>query len=87
MDPQRKAKRARRNLGSGGGVSGDYPRSGLRLTYGCRFIGLLAGAFCYLMVANVKMMLGYDDSLDAFGVHGAGGTLGALGRDSSPQVP
>jgi Amt family ammonium transporter len=41
-------------------------------------IGLLAGVVCYLMVAKVKMLFGYDDSLDAFGVHGAGGTLGAL---------
>src|SRR5499433_596975 len=41
-------------------------------------IGLLAGTFCYLMVAHVKARLGYDDSLDAFGVHGAGGTIGAL---------
>jgi len=41
-------------------------------------IGLLAGIFCYLMVVKVKGWFGYDDSLDAFGVHGAGGTLGAL---------
>src|SRR5438132_5929063 len=41
-------------------------------------IGLTAGIVCYLMVAQVKGMLGYDDSLDAFGVHGAGGTVGAL---------
>ena len=41
-------------------------------------IGLIAGVFCYWMVAKVKAMFGYDDSLDAFGVHGAGGTLGAL---------
>ena len=41
-------------------------------------IGLLAGVFCYLMVAKVKLLAGYDDSLDAFGVHGAGGTLGAI---------
>jgi Amt family ammonium transporter len=41
-------------------------------------IGLIAGAFCFWMVARVKAKLGYDDSLDAFGVHGAGGTLGAL---------
>jgi len=34
--------------------------------------------FCYWMVAMVKAKFGYDDSLDAFGVHGAGGTLGAL---------
>jgi Amt family ammonium transporter len=41
-------------------------------------IGLIAGAFCYFMVARVKARFGYDDSLDAFGVHGAGGTIGAL---------
>ena len=41
-------------------------------------IGLVAGVGCYLMVAKVKAKLGYDDSLDAFGVHGAGGTLGAI---------
>jgi Amt family ammonium transporter len=41
-------------------------------------IGLIAGVVCYLMVAQVKARLGYDDSLDAFGVHGVGGTLGAL---------
>ncbi len=41
-------------------------------------IGLIAGIFCYFMVAKVKVALGYDDSLDAFGVHGVGGTIGAL---------
>lgn len=41
-------------------------------------IGLIAGIFCYMMVARVKARFGYDDSLDAFGVHGAGGTIGAL---------
>ena len=41
-------------------------------------IGLIAGIVCYHMVATVKMRFGYDDSLDAFGVHGAGGTLGAV---------
>ena len=41
-------------------------------------IGLVAGVFCYLMVTKVKARFGYDDSLDAFGVHGAGGTIGAL---------
>ncbi|MGH9616905.1 MAG: ammonium transporter [Acidobacteriaceae bacterium] len=41
-------------------------------------IGFLAGLFCYFMVARVKQWFGYDDSLDAFGVHGAGGTLGAI---------
>jgi ammonium transporter, Amt family len=41
-------------------------------------IGLIAGIVCYHMVATVKIRFGYDDSLDAFGVHGAGGTLGAV---------
>src|SRR5262245_20590329 len=41
-------------------------------------IGLIAGVFCYLMVTKVKAVFGYDDALDAFGVHGAGGTIGAL---------
>jgi Amt family ammonium transporter len=41
-------------------------------------IGLFAGVFCYFMVAKVKARFGYDDTLDAFGVHGAGGTIGAL---------
>ena len=41
-------------------------------------IGLIAGVGCYFMVAKVKVALGYDDSLDAFGVHGVGGTIGAL---------
>jgi Amt family ammonium transporter len=41
-------------------------------------IGLIAGIFCYLMVTKVKAIFGYDDALDAFGVHGAGGTIGAL---------
>ncbi len=41
-------------------------------------IGLIAGAVCYWMVTKVKAVFGYDDALDAFGVHGAGGTIGAL---------
>jgi len=41
-------------------------------------IGLFAGALCYWMVIKVKALFGYDDALDAFGVHGAGGTIGAL---------
>jgi len=41
-------------------------------------IGLMAGVVCFAMVAKVKARFGYDDSLDAFGVHGVGGTVGAL---------
>jgi Amt family ammonium transporter len=41
-------------------------------------IGLIAGVVCSFMVFRVKRFFGYDDSLDAFGVHGVGGTMGAL---------
>jgi ammonium transporter, Amt family len=41
-------------------------------------IGFTAGIVCYWMVTKVKAAFGYDDALDAFGVHGAGGTIGAL---------
>ena len=41
-------------------------------------IGFIAGVSCYWMVTKFKAMFGYDDALDAFGVHGAGGTIGAL---------
>jgi len=41
-------------------------------------IGLIAGVVCCFMVFKVKKHFGYDDSLDAFGVHGVGGTMGAL---------
>ena len=41
-------------------------------------IGAAAGFVCYWAVAILKAKLGYDDSLDAFGVHGVGGTLGAI---------
>jgi ammonium transporter, Amt family len=68
-----------------GGISGAVaglvaitPASGFVQPMSALFIGLIAGVFCYAMVASVKARFGYDDSLDAFGVHGAGGTLGAL---------
>ncbi|HKW34822.1 MAG TPA: ammonium transporter [Candidatus Acidoferrum sp.] len=41
-------------------------------------IGAIAGVVCFVMVTKVKAAFGYDDALDAFGVHGAGGTIGAL---------
>ena len=41
-------------------------------------IGLISGIICYVAVAVVKNRLGYDDSLDAFGIHGVGGTWGAI---------
>ena len=45
---------------------------------GALWIGLIVGVFCFFMVVKVKNIFGYDDSLDAFGVHGAGGTMGAI---------
>lgn len=42
------------------------------------FIGMSVALICYLAVAVIKSKLGYDDSLDAFGVHGVGGTFGTI---------
>jgi len=64
--------------GSVAGLVAITPASGFVKLMPALLIGLLAGIFCYWMVAKVKAAFGYDDSLDAFGVHGAGGTLGAL---------
>jgi Amt family ammonium transporter len=41
-------------------------------------MGILAGVVCYFACAKLKQKFGYDDSLDAFGIHGVGGTVGAL---------
>ena len=54
------------------------PASGFVQPMSALLIGLAAGFFCSFMVFQVKSRFGYDDSLDAFGVHGAGGTLGAI---------
>jgi len=64
--------------GAVAGLVAITPASGFVKPMPALAIGLIAGVFCYWMVAKVKARLGYDDSLDAFGVHGAGGTLGAL---------
>jgi Amt family ammonium transporter len=64
--------------GAVAGLVAITPASGFVTPMSALIIGLCAGVFCYLMCAKVKQMFGYDDSLDAFGVHGAGGTLGAL---------
>jgi Amt family ammonium transporter len=42
------------------------------------FIGVLAAVFCYIAIAVIKAKLGYDDALDAFGVHGVGGIWGTI---------
>ena len=54
------------------------PASGFVKPLPGMLIGACAGVVCYVMVARVKHKMGYDDTLDAFGVHGAGGTLGAI---------
>jgi Amt family ammonium transporter len=64
--------------GAVAGLVAITPASGFVQPFSAIFIGLVAGAFCSFMVFEVKSRLRYDDSLDAFGVHGAGGTLGAL---------
>ncbi len=64
--------------GAVAGLVAITPASGFVQPFAALLIGLIAGFFCSFMVFKVKSMFGYDDSLDAFGVHGAGGTLGAL---------
>jgi len=55
------------------------PACGWAGPMGSIFLGLVAGGVCFWGVTSLKTMLGYDDSLDAFGVHGIGGIIGALG--------
>ncbi|HEY2842348.1 MAG TPA: ammonium transporter, partial [Bryobacteraceae bacterium] len=64
--------------GAVAGLVAITPASGFVKPMPAILIGVVAGMVCYLMVSKVKQMFGYDDSLDAFGVHGVGGTLGAL---------
>ncbi|MBM3774731.1 MAG: ammonium transporter, partial [Acidobacteria bacterium] len=64
--------------GSVAGLVAITPASGFVKPMPALLIGFLSGLVCYFMVVKVKNAFGYDDSLDAFGVHGAGGTLGAL---------
>ena len=64
--------------GAVAGLVAITPASGFVKPFPGILIGFLAGVICFLMVTAVKSKFGYDDSLDAFGVHGIGGTLGAL---------
>jgi Amt family ammonium transporter len=64
--------------GAVAGLVAITPASGFVTPLAALCIGFAAGLVCYFMVTAVKRAFGYDDSLDAFGVHGAGGTLGAL---------
>ena len=64
--------------GAVAGLVGITPAAGFVTPMSALIIGFIAGLACFLMVTEVKKHLGYDDSLDAFGVHGAGGTVGAI---------
>jgi Amt family ammonium transporter len=64
--------------GAVAGLVAITPASGFVQPMSALVIGAIAGFFCFFMVTRVKSWFGYDDSLDAFGVHGAGGTIGAI---------
>ena len=60
------------------GLVGVTPAAGFVSPMDSLLIGICASIACYVAVAIIKVRLGYDDSLDAFGVHGMGGTVGAI---------
>jgi Amt family ammonium transporter len=64
--------------GAVAGLVAITPASGFVLPGPAIIIGLVAGVACFWAATSLKHMLGYDDSLDAFGVHGVGGIIGAL---------
>ena len=64
--------------GAVAGLVAITPASGFVDPRGSLIIGIAAGVVCYWGVTGLKNTFGYDDSLDAFGVHGVGGTVGAL---------
>jgi len=64
--------------GAVAGLVAITPASGFVSPISAIWIGLIVAVVCYIFVAVIKQRLGYDDSLDAFGVHGIGGTVGAL---------
>jgi Amt family ammonium transporter len=64
--------------GAVAGLVAITPASGFVDPFGSIVIGAAAGVACYLGATTLKHIFGYDDALDAFGVHGVGGILGAL---------
>ncbi|SRR5579862_465410 len=64
--------------GAVAGLVAITPASGFVNPMGALLIGLAAGVVCYLSAVHMKRLFGYDDSLDAWGVHGVGGALGAM---------
>jgi Amt family ammonium transporter len=55
------------------------PAAGNSGPFGAILLGIVSSGVCYVFVASVKARLGYDDALDAFGIHGVGGIVGAIG--------
>ncbi len=64
--------------GAVAGLVGITPAAGFVTPMSALIIGIIVGAFCFLMVTEVKKRLGYDDTLDVFGIHGIGGISGAI---------
>jgi Amt family ammonium transporter len=64
--------------GAVAGLVAITPASGFVNPVGALIIGIVAGVVCYLSAVHMKKVFGYDDALDAWGVHGVGGALGAL---------
>ena len=64
--------------GAVAGLVGITPASGFVDPMGALVIGIVAGAGCFIASTAIKNALGYDDALDVFGVHGVGGTIGAI---------
>ena len=64
--------------GAVAGLVGVTPAAGFVTPIAAVAIGLVSGSVCYVMVVEVKKLLGYDDTLDVFGIHGIGGAIGAV---------
>ena len=64
--------------GAVAGLVGVTPAAGFVTPMSAIMIGLVSGGVCYVMVVEVKKLLGYDDTLDVFGIHGIGGAIGAV---------
>ena len=64
--------------GAVAGLVAITPASGYTTVCGALVIGIAAGLICYVFATSIKRALGYDDSLDVFGVHGIGGIVGAI---------
>lgn len=64
--------------GAVAGLVGITPAAGFVTPLASILIGIVVGSVCFFMVVKVKQILGYDDTLDVFGIHGIGGAVGAI---------